>query len=90
MTFVRRMNDGSILIILTPEQADVFVNQGHDSASKGNDLLYPIFEEVDAIVSEPRCDICGQPEDQDPTNGREYNWNGETGNHLSCEAKEAR
>lgn len=33
----------------------------------------------------PTCDICGEPEDQDPTNGNEYNWNGETGNHQSCE-----
>lgn len=33
----------------------------------------------------PTCDICGLPEDQDPTNGRENDWNGETGNHLSCE-----
>lgn len=33
----------------------------------------------------PTCDICDEPEDQDPTNGREYNWNGETGNHQSCE-----
>ena len=33
----------------------------------------------------PICDICDEPEDQDPTNGRENNWNGETGCHLSCE-----
>lgn len=29
------------------------------------------------------CDICGEQEDHSV--GREYNWNGETGNHLSCE-----
>lgn len=34
----------------------------------------------------PTCDLCGQPEDQDPTNGREYDWNGDTGNHQSCES----
>jgi len=33
----------------------------------------------------PTCDICGEPEDQEPTNGREYDWNGETGSHQSCE-----
>ena len=33
----------------------------------------------------PTCDICGRPEDQDPTNGREYDWNGETGCHQTCE-----
>lgn len=33
------------------------------------------------------CDICGKPEDH--TVGLiEYNWNGDTGNHLSCEASE--
>jgi len=31
----------------------------------------------------PRCDLCGKPEDHEP--GRLYDWNGETGNHLSCE-----
>lgn len=43
--------------------------------------------DIDGILAEgpPICDICGEFEDQDPTNGREYNWNGETGNHLSCE-----
>ena len=34
----------------------------------------------------PTCDICGRPEDQDPYNGRQYDWNGETGNHLTCES----
>jgi hypothetical protein len=33
---------------------------------------------------EPTCDICGEPEDHE--DGRENDWNGETGNHLSCEA----
>jgi hypothetical protein len=46
--------------------------------------------DIDGILSEgpPICDICGEFEDQD-ANGREYNWNGETGNHLSCERTEA-
>lgn len=37
----------------------------------------------------PICDYCDQPEDQDPTNGREYDWNGATGCHLSCERRTA-
>jgi len=43
--------------------------------------------DIDGILADgpPICDICGHFEDQDPTNGREYDWNGETGNHLSCE-----
>lgn len=47
--------------------------------------------DIDGILDDapPICDICGEFEDQDPTNGREYNWNGETGNHLSCERTEA-
>lgn len=34
---------------------------------------------------QPRCDICDEPEDNE--NGFVVNdWNGETGNHLSCES----
>lgn len=36
---------------------------------------------------EPTCDICGEPEDHE-VGWFEYDWNGETGNHLSCEARE--
>lgn len=35
---------------------------------------------------EPTCDICGQAMDDSPsglTSGED--WNGETGNHISCE-----
>lgn len=38
----------------------------------------------------PTCDHCNEPEDQDPTNGRENDWNGDTGCHVSCEAMAAR
>lgn len=43
--------------------------------------------EIDGILADapPICDLCGEFEDQDPTNGREYDWNGETGCHKSCE-----
>ena len=43
--------------------------------------------EIDGILADapPICDLCGEFEDQDPTNGREYDWNGETGNHATCE-----
>ena len=44
-------------------------------------------ETTDLEEVTPTCDICGEPEDQDPTNGGEYDWNGETGNHQSCEAR---
>lgn len=30
--------------------------------------------------NEPKCDLCGQPEGEG-----EADWNGETGNHESCE-----
>ena len=33
---------------------------------------------------EPTCDLCGEPEDHEP-GMIEYDWNGETGNHQSCE-----
>lgn len=36
------------------------------------------------FASEPRCDLCGAPEGDG-----EADWNGETGNHLSCEAERA-
>jgi hypothetical protein len=39
----------------------------------------------------PRCDICNRAEDDSPNvlpKMREFDadWNGETGNHVSCEA----
>lgn len=35
---------------------------------------------------EPRCDICGRPQNDSPnTLSYEADWNGETGNHTSCE-----
>lgn len=37
---------------------------------------YPPYEEVT-----PRCDICNWPENHEG----ESDWNGETGNHVSCE-----
>lgn len=46
-------------------------------------MLAPFFDESFRVIAdnEPRCDICGelQLQDEDP------DWNGETGNHLSCE-----
>jgi len=41
---------------------------------------------------EPTCDICGRAMDDSPNimpKMREFeaDWNGETGNHLLCEAK---
>lgn len=37
---------------------------------------------------EPRCDICGHPEwEDDYPEMSSNNWNGETGNHRSCEAR---
>lgn len=35
---------------------------------------------IDWEDCEPTCDICGIPQHEDP------DWNGETGNHESCEA----
>lgn len=37
----------------------------------------------------PRCDICDRPEDGETFDGRP-DWNGETGNHLTCEVRPAR
>lgn len=39
----------------------------------------------------PRCDLCGEP-DLQQANGEWLapDWNGETGNHLTCEAEAAR
>jgi hypothetical protein len=38
---------------------------------------------------EPRCDICEEPEwcGKDMCPVCSNNWNGETGNHISCEEK---
>ncbi len=59
------------------EEADGFIESVRLALTQPGD---PEYGEA------PICDICGQPEDQDPTNGREYDWNGETGNHATCEA----
>lgn len=45
-----------------------------------------LADEAEAI---PTCDICGDPEDQ-RIGPFENDWNGETGNHKSCEEEEAR
>jgi len=37
---------------------------------------------TDDIETVPTCDICGE---EDPEGG--FDWNGETGCHLSCEAE---
>jgi hypothetical protein len=37
----------------------------------------------------PTCDICDEPEDHE-VGLIEYDWNGETGNHLSCEDRQNR
>lgn len=45
--------------------------------------------DIDGILSqevEPRCDICSEPEDHE-VGMIENDWNGETGCHLSCEAR---
>jgi hypothetical protein len=35
---------------------------------------------------EPRCDICGRLEDDPPFSlADDVDWNGETGNHVTCE-----
>jgi hypothetical protein len=41
---------------------------------------------VTSVEVTPRCDICDQPEDHTP-GFIENNWNGETGNHISCEVE---
>ena len=42
-------------------------------------MIIPGIEEVT-----PRCDICNWPENHEG----ESDWNGETGNHVSCECME--
>lgn len=43
-------------------------------------------------AGDPRCEICGLPMEVNPATGDafrpsdENDWDGETGNHLSCEA----
>lgn len=52
------------------------------------DALGLPWSEAFAIDADPRCDICGQ-RDYDPATAGEYergDWNGDTGNHRSCEA----
>lgn len=45
-------------------------------SGKGHDESCGLIAEV-----EPRCDICGEPDGEG-----EADWNGETGNHATCEA----
>lgn len=37
------------------------------------------------VESEPRCDICGRLEQDSPAGFADADWNGETGNHETCE-----
>lgn len=51
----------------------------------------PTIEDIRAaerLIGEPvpTCDICDGPEDHRPA--LFYDWNGETGNHISCELGE--
>lgn len=47
-------------------------------------------EEVGEYAADdtPKCDLCGAPEDDEP--GGFNDWNGDTGNHRSCEEAQAR
>lgn len=33
----------------------------------------------------PTCDLCGEPQEWGRMFGYEPDWNGETGNHITCE-----
>lgn len=56
-----------------------------DGLSYGDEPAYRVLNIVPE--SEPRCDLCGCTEDHEP-GLIEYDWNGETGNHLSCERED--
>lgn len=47
---------------------------------------------IDEDDIEPTCDICGEPQDcgRDLCEMHADDWNGDTGNHLSCEQREQR
>lgn len=76
-TFLRD-GDGS------QEAADIVIDV-EMFAKEATDL--DILSQLNAVLGievEPRCDICGEPEDHD-VGMIPNDWNGETGNHLSCE-----
>lgn len=35
----------------------------------------------------PRCEVCGRVMDDSPAGFTDADWNGETGNHETCEAQ---
>jgi hypothetical protein len=45
---------------------------------------YPLDNEP-GEVNEPKCDICGRAADDSPAGFADADWNGETGNHETCE-----
>ena len=48
------------------------------------DSAETVFRSWDEAANPPTCDICGEPQGEDDG---ESDWNGETGNHLTCEER---
>lgn len=44
----------------------------------------------DAAEDDPRCDICGRRMEDSPAGFADADWNGETGNHETCELGDAK
>jgi len=68
------------------EQAAIATRRATDA---GYERLYGVkYAEINPLdndpgeINEPKCDLCGQPEGEG-----EADWNGETGNHESCEKR---
>jgi hypothetical protein len=72
---------------LLREIAEILWPFGDPDAQWSSDEIEAVANVLDRAglrPATPTCDICGKPEDHWPAAG-EYDWNGETGNHRSCE-----
>lgn len=65
------------------EQADIFIEAVREALAYAGDPEYG--EEGEWDDPEPRCDICGRLMEDSPAGFADADWNGETGNHETCE-----
>jgi len=92
-TDVRETGDAQAALDYTEDRIDDVLD-ALDEAFDLGDILAGLQEARDkailyggpSIEVVPRCDICNRREDHE--DGGENDWNGETGNHISCEQKQ--
>lgn len=59
--------------------------RGHNLSDADEAALEAARQDEDYV---PRCDYCGRRFDDSPSPFADADWNGETGNHETCEQME--